>query len=236
MLKSPPPISLQSPLMVALDVDSEAEVERLVAELADVAGCFKLGPRLIHRYGENLVRRISQNTPVFVDCKFFDIPSTMEAAIRATFQAGATFATIHAMAGPTALKHLAHVEAELNQQRPFKILAVTILTSWGDHDFSGIYQSRPVLAHVRTLAEEVKAAGLTGLVCSPHELESLQDLGLYLVTPGVRLDSDSSDDQNRIMTPTAAIRKGASAFVVGRPIVKAASPREAALGYAVEAL
>lgn len=222
---------LRNPLMVALDVDADAEAERLVDALADVAGCFKLGPRLIHRYGEGFVRRIAARGPVFVDCKFFDIPSTMEAAVRASFDAGASFATVHAMAGPTALARLAAVEAELARQRPFKILAVTILTSWGENDFSRIYRKAPILEQVTALAEEARAAGLTGLVCSPHELDALKGRGHYLVTPGVRLPEEAADDQTRIMSPGDALARGASAYVVGRPIVKAADPRAAALRY-----
>lgn len=224
---------LQSPLMVALDVDSDVEAERLADTLQGVAGCLKLGPRLIHRYGEAFVKKMAARAPVFVDCKFFDIPSTMEAAIRASFDAGASFATIHAMAGATALQRLAAVEAELNQQRPFKILAVTILTSWSDKDFSEIYRKAPILDQVTQLAKEVKQAGLSGLVCSPLELEVLKGQGLYLVTPGVRLPDEAADDQTRIMAPSDALKFGASAFVVGRPIVKAADPRAAALKYAV---
>lgn len=229
-------IQLSSPLIVALDVDSEAEVDRLVAELADVAGCFKLGPRLIHRYGENLIKKIARQAPVFVDCKFFDIPSTMEAAVRASFEAGVSFVTVHAMAGPTALKKLAALETELNSQRPFLTLAVTVLTSWDANEFSGNFAKLPVLDHVQALAAQARAAGLRGLVCSTHELASLQGQGHYIVTPGVRLESDSSDDQSRVMSPEQAVALGADAFVVGRPIIRAAKPREAALDYAVKAL
>lgn len=227
-----PDPQLKSPLMVALDVDSDVEAERLADALQGVAGCLKLGPRLIHRYGEGFVRRMAAKAPVFVDCKFFDIPSTMEAAIRASFAAGATFATIHAMAGATALKRLAEIEAELNRERPFKILAVTILTSWSEKDFSEIYRKAPILDQVTQLAKEVKRAGLSGLVCSPLELSALQGQGLYLVTPGVRLPEEAADDQTRIMSPEDVLKSGASAFVVGRPIVKAADPRAAALKYA----
>lgn len=228
-----PDPKLTSPLMVALDVDSDTEAERLADALEGVAGCLKLGPRLIHRYGEGFVKKMAAKAPVFVDCKFFDIPSTMEAAIRASFEAGATFATIHAMAGSTALKRLAEVEAELNRQRPFKILAVTILTSWSDQDFSEIYRKAPILDQVTQLAKEVKQAGLSGLVCSPLELEALRGQGLYLVTPGVRLPEEAADDQTRIMSPQDALKAGASAFVVGRPIVKAQDARAAGLKYAV---
>lgn len=232
-VKISPSIKLKSPLIVALDVDDLQQVHRLIGELEDVVGCFKLGPRLIHRFGEKLVQQVASKTPVFVDCKFFDIPSTMEAAVRASFEAGATFVTIHAMAGREALERLADVEAELNQHRPFKILSVTILTSWTEESYPASLVKQPVIEHVKSLALEVKKAGMTGLVCSPHELEALAKEGLYLVTPGVRFSLEENSDQKRVMTPHQALEKGASAFVVGRPIVGAKNPREAALDYAV---
>lgn len=231
-----PKVSLATPLIVALDVDSEAEADKLVSELAEVTGCFKLGPRLIHRYGERIIQKYSKQAPVFVDCKFFDIPSTMEASVRASFEAGATFVTVHAMAGPTALKRLAEMEEMLNHQRPFMILAVTILTSWDENEFAPNFHSRPISQHVVDLAAQVRAAGLTGLVCSPLELELLKGLGHYLVTPGVRLEAESADDQTRVMTPTEAVQHGANAFVVGRPIIRAADPRISALDYIVDGM
>lgn len=230
------PVKLSSPLMVALDVDRLEQAEALIEELSDVVGCFKLGPRLIHRYGEAFVRKVAKSAPVFVDCKFFDIPSTMEAAVRTAFDAGASFATIHAMAGPTALRRLAELEGRLNEERPFQILCVSILTSWDEKEFSANFIQKPVLEHVQILAAQARDAGLKGLVCSPLELDVLKGQGHFLVTPGVRLSGDSTDDQTRILAPQDALAAGASAFVVGRPIVQAANPREMALEYAVQAL
>lgn len=232
-VNSKAPSPLKNPLILALDVDDLQSVHRLVGELEDVVGCIKLGPRLIHRFGEKLVQQIAAKVPVFVDCKFFDIPSTMEAAVRASFEAGATFVTIHALAGREALERLAEVETELNQHRPFKILNVTILTSWNEDSYPKSLVKQPVLDHVKSLAAEVEASGMKGIVCSPHELEALTGRGLFLVTPGVRFSLEENSDQKRVMTPQDALKKGASAFVVGRPIVGAKNPREAALDYAV---
>lgn len=232
-VKTKPSLQLKSPLIVALDVDDVERVRSLVDDLADFAGCFKVGPRLVYRYGESLVREISEKAPVFVDCKFFDIPSTMEASVRAAFEAGATFVTIHALAGPQALQRMAQVEQELNFRRPFKILSVTILTSWKDGELPSQLVQKPIVEHVKSLVADVQAAGMKGIVCSPMELESLPVENLYCVTPGVRLPMADKGDQSRVLTPDEAIEAGAKAFVVGRPIVEAKSPREAAMDYAV---
>lgn len=227
-------IRLKTPLIVALDVDDLYTVRTLVDQLQDVAGCFKVGPRLMYRFGEKLVADLASRAPVFVDCKFFDIPSTMEASVRAAFEAGATFVTIHALSGRDALARMAEVEKELSAQRPFKILNVTVLTSWEENSLAENFVKKPIREHVEMLADQVRGNGMTGIVCSPMELDLLRDRGLFMVTPGVRLATDEKGDQKRVLTPEDAITKGAKAFVVGRPIIGAKNPKEAALAYVIK--
>lgn len=219
---------LRNPVCVALDVDDRDQALKLVSELKDIVGGFKLGPRLIHRYGNSLVQEISKKSPVFVDCKFFDIPSTMEAAVRASFEAGASLVTVHALAGAEALKKMATLEKELSAVRPFRILAVTVLTSWDEKSFPSVFKSQPLSQTVQELADLVKSSGLSSVVCSAHEIELLKSKQLYLLVPGIRLEQDSKDDQKRTMTPDKALQAGASALVVGRPIIEAKDPVAAA--------
>lgn len=217
---------LPNPIIAALDVDTADECFRLAEKLSGRVGAFKVGPRLCVRYGAELVTRLSRSAPVFVDNKYLDIPNTMEAAIRATFDAGATLATIHCWSGSEAMRRLAKIEAELNQRRPFKILAVTVLTSFSQETLPPGLESRSIAEQVDDLASLALECGLSGLVCSPHEVSSLRSKSssAFLVTPGVRLPTDAAGDQKRIETPAEALRRGASALVVGRPIYEAADP------------
>lgn len=219
---------LRNQLIVALDVDSAEECFALADQLRDVAGAFKVGPRLCMRYGAQLVTDLAKRAPVFVDNKYLDIPSTVEAAVRATFDAGATLATVHCWNGSETLAKLAALERELNGKRPFKILAVTILTSFNESTLPPGFARTPIADSVHALAKLAIDSGLSGIVCSSHELTKLATLGGYYVTPGVRLPTDDVGDQKRIETPEAAIRLGASALVVGRPIIAAKNPLEAA--------
>jgi orotidine-5'-phosphate decarboxylase len=85
---------------------------------------------------------------------------------------------------------------------------------------------------VLRLAERAREAGLDGCVASPREIGLLRRaLGprWTIVTPGIRPAAlRGPDDQARVATPAAAVRAGADAIVVGRPITGAPDPRAAA--------
>lgn len=227
-LKSAP---LKNPLCVALDVDTEVEALSLIDQLKDVVGGFKIGPRLLLKHGESFAQKVAQAAPLFIDCKFFDIPSTMEASVKASFEMGASLVTVHALSGVEALSRLAKLEAELSQQRPIRILAVTVLTSWDQKSLPQNLKAQPLSDHVRDLAQLCESAGIQSLVCSAEEISLLKKEGRYLLTPGIRFSLEDHGDQKRVMAPQEAIKVGSSALVVGRPIIQSKSPRETAMDY-----
>ena len=139
---------------------------------------------------------------------------------------------MHAQAGREALTALAKLEDELCQVRPFRILAVTVLTSFRQ-DGLPLTAETPVAEQTRALAKLTLDCGLTGLVCSPEEVENLRQLHpqAFLVTPGVRLSHEDKGDQKRVADPITALRRGASALVVGRPIYDSLEPALAAKLY-----
>lgn len=225
--------SLSNPIFVAVDVDTDTEALDLVRQTRAFVGGFKIGPRLCVRYGQPLLKELARHGQIFVDNKYFDIPSVMEASVRATFDMGASFCTVHAQAGIEALSALAKLENELCQTRPFRILAVTILTSFRQDTLAPMVQNIPIAQQAMTLSKLALQCGLTGLVCSPEEVETLRKTfpDAYLVTPGVRLSTDEKGDQKRIADPLTALKRGASALVVGRPIYASLEPAKAAKTY-----
>ncbi|MGE3973454.1 MAG: orotidine-5'-phosphate decarboxylase [Bdellovibrionales bacterium] len=230
-------LKLKNPIIVALDVDDDSEALRLGKELGPETGALKVGPRLTNRYGAKLVRELSQWAPIFLDHKYYDIPSTMEGAIRSGFDMGASLITVHASSGSTALSLMARIEKELNQQRPFQILAVTVLTSFKPEEQPSFY-SAPIQDQVVQLAKLASQSGLRGFVCSPHEIQKIREVlpGVTLVTPGVRSgEAIEGEDQARVMKVAQAMKLGSDYLVIGRPILQASDPRAALRMFVQEA-
>jgi orotidine-5'-phosphate decarboxylase len=162
---------------------------------------------------------------VFLDLKLHDIGNTVQQGVESIAKLGATFLTVHAypQTMEAALQGRGHAG--------MKILAVTVLTSYNDEDLSAAGYRLGVSELVAARAHQAKAIGIDGLVCSPEEAASLRTIvgaGMSLVTPGIRPAGSATGDQKRIMTPGRAIAAGADYLVVGRPVVEALDPREAA--------
>lgn len=219
MIKSSLPF-LRNPICVALDVDEVPQALSLAKELQMLAGGFKVGPRLALKMQAADWAELVSYGPLFLDCNFHDIPSTMLASVQAAFDLGATLVTVHASAGDTALRGLAELQENLRKLRPFQVLAVTVLTS---ETVLGDGSSVALEHKVRALAGTVLNSGLQGLVCSAKDLSLLPEGRKWVITPGIRSAGEIRHDQSRVATISEALSHGANAVVVGRPILEAPS-------------
>jgi orotidine-5'-phosphate decarboxylase len=221
-------IAVKDRLIVALDVADVAAARALVIELGDAVVFYKIGLELFMTggYFDLLQWLVGQGKKVFVDLKFFDVPETVRAAVRALSGSGATFATIHG--------NQAIMEAAVKDKGQLKILAVTVLTSLDRGDLDDLGFSCDVDQLVLSRARRALAAGVDGIVSSGLEAPMIRrELGdkLMVVTPGIRpVENKPVDDQKRTVDVAQAFRNGADYIVVGRPVRQAASPRQAALG------
>jgi orotidine-5'-phosphate decarboxylase len=230
-------------LLVALDVSSGERALSLAATLRDVVGGFKVGSRLFTLEGPTLVRRlVDGGAKVFLDLKFHDIPNTVAQAVEAAARTGAWMINVHASGGSPMMRAAAQAAASAaaGTGRPSPhVIAVTVLTSMDDETLRESGVSRPLDEHVLALAGMAQAAGMHGVVASPRETKAIRAQcgnGFLIVAPGIRgaAAGTEKDDQARTMGPAEAVRAGASYIVVGRPIIAAASPREAAEAIARE--
>lgn len=230
-------VSAREKLIVALDVETADKALEFRDSLGESAGMLKVGSQLFTSAGPDIVRRlVASGARVFLDLKFHDIPNTVASAAREAVRLGVSIFNVHAAGGSEMLRRAADAVAEesarLGVERP-RLIAVTVLTSADAHvlEETGV-EAPSVEAQVTRLARLADAAGLDGVVASPHEIAPVRRAvareDFLLVTPGVRPASVGHDDQRRVMTPAEAVRAGASYIVVGRAVLGAPDPARAA--------
>jgi orotidine-5'-phosphate decarboxylase len=215
-----------SRVIVALDFPAADAALAFAASVSPADCRLKIGKELFTAAGPVLVETLSkQGFDIFLDLKFHDIPNTVASACKAAAQLGVWMLNVHASGG-RAMMEAARKALGDAPDRP-RLIAVTLLTSMGAREIEevGILGDAPEA--VRRLARLTQASGLDGVVCSAQEAAMLRaECGkdFCLVTPGIRPASASKDDQQRVMTPAAAVAAGADYLVIGRPVTQASDP------------
>jgi orotidine-5'-phosphate decarboxylase len=216
-------IPLNERIIVALDVEDPALAKEMVKKCESHTTFFKVGLQLFMADWFNIVDWIvDRGHKVMLDLKFFDIPETVKLAVEQVNSRGVTYATIH---GNDPI-----IRAAVEARGDMQLLAVTVLTSFGEEDLRAMGMTQSVEDLVAFRAKRALELGCDGVVSSGLEAGKIRsDLGekLLIVTPGIRPGAnieDSGDDQKRIVTAGTAIGDGANHVVVGRPITKADDP------------
>ncbi len=210
-----------SKVIMALDVSNMDDVVTTVEKMGNHISWYKVGLQLFLAEGWKVVEYLkSQNKNIFLDLKFFDIPNTVAKATEEAVKMNVDFITIHALG--TSDMVLAAREAIDRNGSSTKILSVTILTSVSQERLNNdMGLSNSIESNVEHLASTAYKAGSHGIVCSPLEIKTVRAIAndLIIVTPGVRFEGDSVDDQKRVMTPEQALNTGSNYLVMGRSLM-----------------
>lgn len=218
-----------SKTMVALDFSTHKEVIEFLSSFSEPINV-KIGMELTYSLGFDIIREIkAMGHHIFLDLKLHDIPNTVKQAMKNLAGLNVDMVNLHAAGGSAMMR--AAIEG-LNAgskggKRPLCI-AVTQLTSTSQEAMNEELRiSGSVQDCVIHYAKLAKDSGLDGVVCSVHEAKAIHEAcgeAFLTVTPGIRLASDSKDDQKRVATPQYAYEQGCDYIVVGRSITKADDP------------
>ena len=215
-------------LIVAIDLPNALEGLQFAERLGESVNFYKIGLGMLTGGGLALANELKDEhgKRIFLDMKLFDIPATIENAVRGLSQFDLDFLTVHGD------PHVVRAAMEGAGDK-MKILAVTVLTS---QDRAGLDEAmvQPGDIHDITVerAQRALAAGADGVIASPQETLAIRALpeanDRLIVTPGVRPEGAELGDQKRVSTPGSAVAAGADHIVVGRPIWRSKDPRSAA--------
>ncbi len=218
---------VDNPLILALDVETSAQALSLVDAIGDAAGFYKVGMELYAAEGPAIAAElVARGKRVFLDLKYYDIPETVERAVRRVAAGGASLLTVHA------IKPVMEAAVRGAAGSALGILAVTVLTSLDDSDLEEAGYSMGVTSLVEHRVRQAREVGVRGVVCSPLEVGRVRRLAgkdMLLVTPGVRSTGADTGDQKRVATPANAIAAGSDYLVIGRQVTRATNPRAEAL-------
>ena len=214
-------------VIVALDVPTAAEALAFARRVTPALCRLKVGLELFTGAGPGVVGELAaRGFDVFLDLKFHDIPTTVARACAAAAGLGVWMLNVHALGGVQMMQAARDALEKGSARRPL-LIGVTVLTSHGAHTLSEIGVETDPATQVLRLAGLAHQAGLDGIVCSALEAGIMRvrfGTGFVVVTPGIRPAGTAADDQQRTMTPLAAVGQGADYLVIGRPITQAPDP------------
>ena len=219
---------MQDPrVIVALDYDNKDTAMAFIDKLDPTLCKLKVGKEMFTLFGPEFVKEIiAKGFDVFLDLKFHDIPNTVAKACKAAAELGVWMVNVHASGGLPMMQ--AAKEAIANSANPStKLIAVTVLTSMDQEDLKLLGSRYNPLEAVASLAAAAKECGLHGVVCSPLEASTVRKIAgddFMIITPGVRPAGAATSDQKRVKTPAEAIKAGATALVIGRPVTGSDNP------------
>jgi len=213
-------------LIVALDVGSVAEAETIVRELDEEVSFYKVGWHLLlDRDLHNLLGLLkTREKRIFLDFKAFDIPATVEGAVRAAAALGVKFITV---AGQ---RPIITAAVRARGESTVQILVVTLLTYMNQDDLKEEYGSSDAINDfILKRAKFAANNGCDGVISSAREVKLIKEAidrdDFVIVTPGIRPRDATPDDQKRVVTPYDAIMNGSDYLVIGRPIIHSRQSR-----------
>ena len=209
-------------IILALDTTNLDEAINVTKIVKDKIFTVKLGLEFFNAHGKAGVKKFNEIgiTNLMLDLKLKDIPETVYKAIKALDDIKFGFLTIHGQGGKSMI-YKAKKAADEIKSRP-KIMMVTILTALNDEDLKTMGSNSTANEQVEKLAKLAKETGV-GIVCSGHEAKNVRKIigpNFLIFTPGIRMNKDNKDDQQRVCTPMESIKNGSDKIIMGRSLMK----------------
>ncbi|QCI23279.1 orotidine-5'-phosphate decarboxylase [Buchnera aphidicola] len=219
--------SFKSPtIIIALDFYDKTQAMNLINNLDPKIYALKIGKIMFTLFGHEFIRTLHKmKFNVFLDLKFHDIPNTVFGAVKAAADLGVWMISVHICGGLKMLQS-AKLALEPFQKKPL-LMGVTILTSLNEKDIRTIGINMSTESYVLMLSKLAKKCSLDGIICPGQTVLTIKkELGdaLKILTPGIRFQKGSFDDQKNVITPKLAKKYNIDYIVLGRSITSLKDP------------
>ena len=215
-------------VIIACDFSSKEQTLNFLDKFTGRKPFVKIGMELFYAEGPEIVRTIKERGHrIFLDLKLHDIPNTVKKAMSVLRNLDVDMTNVHAAGTVDMMRAAIEGLTREDGTRPL-LIAVTQLTSTSEERMQKeLLIGASINDTIVKYAENAKAAGLDGVVCSPLEAAMVKEAcgkEFMTVTPGVRFADGDVGDQVRVTTPERAKEIGSDFIVVGRPITAADDP------------
>ena len=209
-------------IILALDTANLEEAIGITNQVKDKIFTVKLGLEFFNAHGKEGVKKFNEVgiTNLMLDLKLNDIPQTVYKSIKALDDIKFGFLTVHGQGGKLMIAKAKKAADEI-KSKP-NIMMVTVLTALNDEDLKVIGNNNTVIEQVKSLAKVAKEMKV-GIICSGYEAKTARKIigsDLLIFTPGIRMNKDNKDDQQRICTPMESIKNGSDKIIMGRSLMK----------------
>ena len=209
-------------IFVACDTSNLDKIKKIITQTRN--NKLKIIPKFglqffYSKHGRKFLEKIKSD--FWLDLKINDIPQTALSAIESLKDLKkCKYITVHANGGLQMLRAVNKKAKKINKK--LKILGVTVLTSLDNKSLKQIGHTKKIIPLVLKQADLIRKSGCDGLVCSAQEAKIVRKKykNLLIITPGIRLPGDNSNDQMRVMTPKDAFKNKVSGVVIGRSLTK----------------
>ena len=211
-------------IFIAFDTTDVKKINNIIkqTQTKKIKLSYKFGLEFFYsKNGREFISKIKHKNEIFLDLKLADIPNTCASAINALKDLrNVKYITAHVVGGFDMLVSIKKAAKKINKE--IKILGVTVLTSFSKSSLKKVGHTRSIKDLVIRQAKLARLSGLDGIVCSANEVKYIKKIckNMEIVTPGIRLPGDSSNDQKRIASPKFAFNNGATSIVIGRSLTQ----------------
>ena len=208
-------------IILALDTTNLEEALDITKKIKNKIFTVKLGLEFFNAHGKAGVKKFNEIgiNNLMLDLKLKDVGTTIYKAIKALDDIKFGFLTIHGQGGKAMIDEAKKAANEI-KCKP-KIMMVTILTSLNDEDLKEMGNENSVIKQVENLAKVAKEKEI-GIVCSGHEAKAVRKIigqNLLIFTPGIRMNKNNKDDQQRVCSPKESIKNGSDKIIMGRSLM-----------------